>query len=73
MDGICVQPPPGISISKTPPEPFRSVFIGKVLKLDKGITMSAFIEPQYTAWHSGEGLPRQQIFAGVCFQFPVKK
>ncbi|SPL61728.1 Possible Neuromedin U precursor [Ochrobactrum soli] len=47
--------------------------IGKVFELDKGITMNAFIEPQYTVWHQGDGAPKWQIFAGVNFQFPVKK
>ncbi|KAB2662307.1 hypothetical protein F9K91_22725 [Brucella tritici] len=47
--------------------------IGKVFELDKGITMNAFIEPQYTVWHQGDGQPKWQIFAGVNFQFPVKK
>ncbi|WP_426238350.1 hypothetical protein [Pararhizobium sp. DWP1-1-3] len=45
--------------------------VGKVFQLDKGITMNAFIEPQYTVWHDGPGAPRWQIFAGVNFQFPV--
>lgn len=47
--------------------------VGKVFEFDKGITMNAFIEPQYTVWHQGEGAPRLQIFAGVNFQFPVRK
>lgn len=47
--------------------------IGKVIPLDSGITMNAFVEPQYTVWHDGEGAPRWQIFAGVNFQFPIKK
>ncbi|MDW5315431.1 hypothetical protein [Rhizobium sp. PL01] len=47
--------------------------LGKVLQLDKGVTMNAFIEPQYTVWHDGPGAPRWQIFAGVNFQFPVGK
>ncbi|KJF66367.1 hypothetical protein [Rhizobium nepotum] len=45
--------------------------IGKVFQLDKGITMNAFVEPQYTVWHDGAGAPEWQIFAGVNFQFPV--
>ncbi|MGV1793685.1 hypothetical protein [Rhizobium sp. A37_96] len=47
--------------------------IGKVFQLDKGITMNAFIEPQYTVWHDGPGAPRWQIFAGLNFQFPIHK
>ncbi|WP_428428629.1 hypothetical protein [Pararhizobium sp.] len=45
--------------------------IGKVFQLDKGITMNAFVEPQYTVWHDGPGAPRWQIFAGLNFQFPI--
>lgn len=45
--------------------------VGKVFQLEKGITMNAFIEPQYTVWHDGPGAPRWQIFAGVNFQFPI--
>ena len=47
--------------------------VGKVFQLDKGITMNAFIEPQYTVWHDKPGAPRWQIFAGVNFQFPIGK
>lgn len=45
--------------------------VGKVFQLEKGITMNAFIEPQYTVWHDGPGAPRWQIFAGLNFQFPI--
>lgn len=47
--------------------------IGKVFQLEKGITLNAFVEPQYTVWHDGPGAPRWQIFAGVNFQFPIGK
>ncbi|OOO19711.1 hypothetical protein [Agrobacterium pusense] len=47
--------------------------IGKVIPLEKGITINAFVEPQYTVWHDGPGAPRWQIFAGVNFQFPIRK
>jgi hypothetical protein len=47
--------------------------LGKVFQLEKGITMNAFLEPQYTFWHDGPGAPRWQIFAGLNFQFPVGK
>ncbi|MBD9624900.1 hypothetical protein IB279_18375 [Ensifer sp. ENS06] len=47
--------------------------LGKVFQLENGITMNAFIEPQYTVWHNDEGAPRWQIFAGVNFQFPIAK
>lgn len=46
--------------------------IGKVMPLQKGITMNAFIEPQYTVWNQGSA-PRWQIFAGMNFQFPIRK
>lgn len=45
--------------------------LGKVIPLENGATMNAFIEPQYTAFKEGSGSPRWQIFAGVNFQFPV--
>jgi hypothetical protein len=47
--------------------------IGKVFELDKGVTMNAFVEPQYTVWHDSDGAPRWQIFAGVNFQFPIHR
>ncbi|MQB07719.1 hypothetical protein DXT91_27065 [Agrobacterium tumefaciens] len=47
--------------------------VGKVFQLDKGVTMNAFVEPQYTVWHDGAGAPRWQIFAGLNFQFPIGK
>lgn len=46
--------------------------IGKVFQLDKGVTMNAFIEPQYTVWNEGSA-PRWQIFAGMNFQFPIRR
>ena len=45
--------------------------IGKVIPLEGGATMNAFVEPQYTVWHDGTGAPRWQIFAGINFQFPI--
>jgi hypothetical protein len=44
--------------------------VGKVFKLDKGVTMNAFIEPQYTVWNEGSAR-RWQIFTGLNFQFPI--
>ncbi|MDK4717273.1 hypothetical protein [Rhizobium sp. CNPSo 4039] len=46
---------------------------GKVIPLQNGATMNAFIEPQYTVWNDGPGAPRWQIFAGLNFQFPIRK
>lgn len=47
--------------------------VGKVFQLDKGVTMNAFVEPQYTVWNDGPGAPRWQVFAGLNFQFPIKR
>lgn len=47
--------------------------LGKVIPLENGITLNAFVEPQYTVWHDGPGAPRWQIFAGMNFQFPIGK
>lgn len=47
--------------------------VGKVFQLDKGVTMNAFVEPQYTVWNDGPGAPRWQVFAGVNFQFPIRR
>ncbi len=46
--------------------------VGKVFQHEKGVTMNAFIEPQYTVWNEGSA-PRWQIFAGLNFQFPIGK
>ena len=35
------------------------------------VTVNAFIEPQYTFWRNGNGVPRWQIFAGVNLQFSL--
>lgn len=45
--------------------------LGRVFLVDKGITLNAFIEPQLTVWHQGDGAPRWQIFGGINLQFPV--
>jgi len=45
--------------------------LGRVFLLDGGITANAFIEPQWTAWHDGDGAPKWQIFGGINFQFPI--
>ena len=44
---------------------------GKILPLG-GAIVNAFIEPQFTVYHKGQGLPSLQIFAGINFQFPKK-
>ncbi|HEV2566556.1 MAG TPA: hypothetical protein VGU19_15900 [Microvirga sp.] len=43
--------------------------IGKVWKVSQDLTVNAFIEPQYTVWRNGDGVPRWQIFGGVNLQF----
>lgn len=32
---------------------------------------NAFVEPQYTVLHDGDGMPRWQVFAGVNPQLPL--
>ena len=43
--------------------------VGKILPLG-GAVVNAFIEPQFSVYHKGQGLPSLQIFAGINFQFP---
>ena len=43
--------------------------IGNVWKVDRRTTANLFIEPQYTVWHDGLGMPRWQIFVGLNLQF----
>jgi hypothetical protein len=47
--------------------------LGKVFQVNEKTTMNAFVEPQYTVFHSGVGSPKWQIFAGVNFQFSIGK
>ena len=42
--------------------------IGKVLKANK-LIFNIFIEPQFTIWHQGAGVPQMQILMGVNTQF----
>lgn len=44
---------------------------GKIWQASKKTTINAFIEPQYTVWSNGSGMPEWQIFAGVNFQFAL--
>lgn len=44
--------------------------VGKVWNIGQGVTMNTFIEPQFTVFHDGDGVPQWQVFAGVNFQFP---
>ncbi|EIM25360.1 hypothetical protein [Microvirga lotononidis] len=43
---------------------------GKVWQLGK-TTVNAFLEPQYTVWRHGDGVPRWQLFGGGNLQFAL--
>ena len=45
--------------------------LGKVFKVH-GAVVNAFVEPQFTAYHNGSGLPSIQLFMGLNLQFPKK-
>lgn len=45
-----------------------SLGVGKVWKVNDHLTVNAFLEPQYTVWRNGDGVPRWQIFGGVNLQ-----
>jgi hypothetical protein len=47
------------------------VGFGKVFKTGNAI-VNAFIEPQFTVYHNGAGLPSFQLFSGLNFQFRKK-
>jgi len=47
------------------------VGFGKVFKTGDAI-VNAFIEPQFTVYHNGAGLPSFQLFSGLNFQFRKK-
>ena len=44
---------------------------GKVWTFGRGNTINAFVEPQYSVFRSGVGVPTWQVFAGVNFQFAL--
>ncbi|EJL25611.1 hypothetical protein [Novosphingobium sp. AP12] len=46
---------------------------GKIWQASKVTTVNAFIEPQYTVWSNGVGMPEWQIFAGINLQFALGK
>jgi hypothetical protein len=46
---------------------------GKVWLLHGGKTVNAFVEPQWTVAHDGQGQPKFQVFAGLNLQFPIGK
>ena len=43
--------------------------LGKVFKV-RGAVVNAFVEPQFTVYHNGSGLPSFQLFMGLNLQFP---
>lgn len=47
--------------------------IGKVWLLGGGITLNAFVEPQYSVLRSGVEATVWQMFGGVNFQFPLQR
>lgn len=46
---------------------------GKVWTLKSGTILNLFAEPQWTVAHSGVGVPKFQLFAGLNLQFPIGK
>lgn len=46
--------------------------LGKVWEMSGGGNANLFAEPQWTAWHEGDGYPNFQTFVGLNFQFPLK-
>lgn len=44
---------------------------GKVWRLEGGTTINAYLEPQWTIAHVGDGQPKFQTLFGVNFQFPL--
>ena len=45
---------------------------GKIWK-GSGVTRNAFVEPQWTVSHDGDGVPKLQVFTGLNMQFPLKR
>jgi hypothetical protein len=43
---------------------------GKVIQLDGGYTLNAYVEAQPSVYRDGVGAPRFQIFTGIKIQFP---
>jgi len=44
---------------------------GKIWK-GSGVTWNAFVEPQWTVSHDGDGVPKLQVFTGLNMQFPLR-
>jgi hypothetical protein len=47
------------------------VGFGKVFKI-RNVIVNASLEPQFTVYHNGTGLPSFQLFSGLYFLFPKK-
>lgn len=45
--------------------------VGKVWKLENGVVMNAYAEPQWTVAHEGLAQPEFQTLVGLNFQFPL--
>jgi hypothetical protein len=44
---------------------------GKVIQLDGGYTLNAYVEAQPSVYRTGVGAPTFQIFTDIQIQFPV--
>jgi hypothetical protein len=45
--------------------------VGKVWLHPGGVTINAFVEPQFAVGHAGAGQPKLQVFTGLNLQFPL--
>ena len=45
--------------------------VGKVWQVSRTASLNAYVEPQYTVFHHGVGVPRWQLFAGINLQFSL--
>lgn len=47
--------------------------LGKVFMLKSGVTLNAFVEPQWTLFRQGNDTPQFQVFVGLNAQFPMRR
>ncbi|MBP2312638.1 hypothetical protein [Azospirillum soli] len=47
--------------------------MSKVWQVSRSTSLNAYVEPQYTVFHNGEGVPRWQILAGLTLQFSLEQ
>jgi hypothetical protein len=47
--------------------------VGTVWLHPGGVTINAFVEPQFTVAHGGAGQPKFQTFLGLNLQFPLAR